>query len=78
MSATHFGHLFKRTTGQTPHQYVITCQIARAKQLLTETTLSISDLGSIVGFMDQSYFTALFRKQVGMTPKAYRDAIIRA
>ncbi|MGH8071780.1 MAG: helix-turn-helix domain-containing protein [Candidatus Entotheonellia bacterium] len=57
---------------------MITCRIDRAKQLLTETMLPLSEVGLQVGCTDQSYFTALFRKQVGMTPKAYRDTTTRA
>jgi transcriptional regulator GlxA family with amidase domain len=38
-SPTHFAHLFKQATGQTPHQYVFRCRMERAKHLLTGTTL---------------------------------------
>jgi AraC family transcriptional regulator len=78
LSPNHFAHLFKLATGQTPHQYVLGCRIARAKQLLAETDMPLSAIGPQVGLTDQSYFTALFRKHVTMTPKAYRDAMHRA
>jgi AraC family transcriptional regulator len=74
MSPAHFARLFKQATGQTPHQYILLCRIEYAKQLLTETTLPLVEIGLQVGCTDQSYFTALFRKLVGTTPKAYRDA----
>ena len=77
LSPDHFGRLFKQATGQTPHQYVLRCRIARARQLLTETTLSLSEISYQVGCADQSYFTALFRKYIGTTPKAYRAATQR-
>jgi AraC family transcriptional regulator len=77
-SPAHFARLFKQTTGQTSHQYVITCRIERAKQLLTETALPLSEIGPQVGCTDQSHFTALFRTHAGLTPKAYRDATTRA
>lgn len=77
MSPAHFARLFKQETGRTPLQYVIMCRIERAKQLLTETERSIIDIGHQVGFTDQSYFTAVFRKHVAMTPKAYRDGTQR-
>jgi AraC family transcriptional regulator len=76
-SPAHFARLFKHSTGQTPHQYVLSCRVGRAKQLLTDTVLPLSDIGHQVGCTDQSHFTALFRKHVGMTPKAYRDATQR-
>ncbi len=75
LSPGHFARLFKHSTGQTTHQYVLGCRIARAKQLLAETDLPISTISLQVGCTDQSYFTALFRRHVTMTPKAYRDAI---
>ena len=78
LSPDHFARLFRRATGQTPHQYVLGCRIARAKQLLAETDMPLSTIGLQVGCTDQSYFTALFRKHVSMTPKAYRDATSRA
>jgi AraC family transcriptional regulator len=78
LSPNHFAHLFKLATGQTPHQYVLGCRIARAKQLLAETDMPLSTIGPQVGLTDQSYFTALFRKYVAMTPKAYRDAMQQA
>ena len=77
-SPAHFARLFKCATGQTPHQYVITCRMERAKQLLTETTLPLHEIGARVGYADQSHFTALFRQYVATTPKAHRDATSRA
>jgi AraC family transcriptional regulator len=73
MSPAHFARRFKQATGQTPHQYVMLCRIERAKQLLVETDLSLSDIGSQVGCTDQSHFTALFRRHVATTPRAYRS-----
>lgn len=72
-SPAHFARLFKRTTGCTPHQYVLRCRMDQAKQLLVETDVSLSEIGLQVGCADQSHFTALFRTHVSMTPKAYRD-----
>jgi AraC family transcriptional regulator len=77
MSPNHFARRFKQATGQTPHHYVLESRIARAKQLLAETALPLSAIGFQVGWPDQSYFTALFRKHVAMTPKAYRTATHR-
>jgi AraC-like DNA-binding protein len=71
-SPDHFARLFRQAAGQTPHRYVIMCRIERAKRLLTETTLPIVEIGHQVGFTDQSYFTAVFRKHVATTPHAYR------
>ncbi len=74
-SPAHFARLFKQATGVAPHQYVITCRMAQAKRLLAETEDTLVDIGLQVGCADQSHFTALFHKHVGLTPKAYRDRI---
>lgn len=73
-SPAHFARLFKSATGLAPHQYVIRCRMEEAKRLLTETEEVLSDIGLQVGCADQSHFTALFHKHVGLTPKAYRDS----
>jgi AraC-like DNA-binding protein len=73
MGLAHFARLFKQATGQTPHRYVIMRRIERAKRLLRETAWPLIEIGHRVGFTDQSYFTTVFRRHVGMTPKAYRD-----
>ena len=73
MSPTHFAHLFKHATGLAPHQYVILCRMEQAKRLLAETDMPLIEIGPQVGCADQSHFTALFRRHVAMTPKAYRN-----
>ena len=75
MSTYHFARLFKQSTGFTPHQYVVNCRIERAKTLLKERKLSIAEICDCVGFQSPSHFTALFRKHMTMTPKAYRDQL---
>ena len=72
-SPAHFARLFKQATGLSPHQYVLLCRMERAKQLLTETDLSLIEIALQVGCADQSHFTALFRTHFALTPKAYRD-----
>jgi AraC-like DNA-binding protein len=72
-SPAHFARLFKHATGQTPHQYVIMCRMEQAKRLLARADVPLSEIGPQVGCADQSHFTALFRKYVSMTPKAYRN-----
>jgi AraC family transcriptional regulator len=72
-SPAHFARLFKHATGLAPHRYVIVRRMEEAKRLLSETEVSLSEIALQVGCADQSHFSALFRRHVGMTPKAYRD-----
>ncbi len=71
MSPTYFSRLFKETTGITPHQYVIRCRIVRAKDLLKQGKLSIAEVATQVGFVDQSHLHRYFKRLVGVTPKAF-------
>ncbi|MDF5728371.1 MAG: AraC family transcriptional regulator [Rhizonema sp. PD38] len=73
MSPFHFARLFKQSTGTSPHQFVTHLRIDKAKQLLTTQDLEVIDVSQQVGFKNQSHFSAVFRKVVGIAPKAYRD-----
>jgi AraC family transcriptional regulator len=75
MSPHYFASLFKQSAGQTPHQYVLSCRIEKAKHLLTQRELAIADISQQVGFQNQSHFTSVFRKYVKATPKAYRNSL---
>jgi AraC family transcriptional regulator len=75
LSACHFVRVFKGAVGVTPHQYLLMCRINKAQYLLTQRHLSLSEIGQQVGFHDQSRFTSVFRKRVGITPKQYRDRL---
>ncbi len=72
-SPAHFSRLFKHATGLAPHQYVIRCRMERAKYLLAETNISLSEIALLVGCTDHSHFSALFRTHVAQTPTTYRD-----
>ena len=74
MSSFHFAREFKRTTGTTPHQYLIKFRVERAKALLVKNELPLIEVGLQTGFSHQSHFTRLFRRITGITPNAYRLA----
>ncbi len=73
MNPQYFAHAFRLTTGFTPHRYVSHRRISRAQQLLTETTLSLSDIAYQCGFKSQGQFTTLFRQLTGTTPGKFRS-----
>ena len=72
MSTFHFAREFKRTTGTTPHQYLMKFRIERAKALLAKSEIPLVEVGFRSGFSHQSHFTRLFRKLTGTTPHSYR------
>ena len=71
LSEYHFARLFKATTGQTPHQFVITKRVERAKELIRERRLTLAEVAAAVGFADQSHLHRHFKKLVGVTPKRF-------
>jgi AraC family transcriptional regulator len=74
LSTPYFLRMFKHAMGLAPHQYVIQCRIARAKEHLTTSALPIAEVAVRVGFRTQSHFTMHFRRLTGLTPTAYRSA----
>lgn len=75
LSQYYFCRLFKQSTGVAPHQYLTQCRIARAKQLLLTTQLTITEIAFAVGLSNHSSFTRLFRQYVGVTPKKFRASL---
>jgi AraC family transcriptional regulator len=69
MSPYHFTRLFKESTGQSPHQYVVEARVRKAKELLTKGKFTISEAAYQVGFVDQSHLTRHFKRVFGLPPK---------
>jgi AraC family transcriptional regulator len=72
MSPHYFAQLFRQSTGQTPHRYVLLQRVERAKRLLRNGRLSALEIGLTLGFADASHFSKVFRRMVGVTPSAFR------
>lgn len=72
LSTHHFSRMFKETTGQSPHRYVIDRRVERAVELLTSTDLSIGEVSRACGFSSQSHLNYHFRRLLGATPGALR------
>jgi AraC family transcriptional regulator len=77
LSEYHFARLFKQITGVTPHVYLANVRLEHARRLLSETSLSISQIASRVGYQSQSHFTKMFKSVTGVTPRTYRDSASR-
>jgi AraC family transcriptional regulator len=73
LSPFHFARAFKNSTGLPPRRYQIVLRIEKAKTLLATTGLSITDIAAQVGFDDPGYFARLFGREVGCTPREYRQ-----
>lgn len=75
LSPSHFCSLFRKTSGTTPHQFVLHCRIQHAKALLSNSNHSILDVALASGFRTHQHFSRIFRRQVGMPPGAYRSQL---
>jgi AraC-like DNA-binding protein len=71
-SKFHFIRLFSNTYGKTPHQYLTSVRIEKAR-LLLKTGMAIGDVCFAVGFDSISSFTGLFKRITGITPSFYRQ-----
>jgi transcriptional regulator GlxA family with amidase domain len=72
LSTFHFIRAFRSATGQTPHQYLRTRRIERAKELLVTTPMPVTEICDAVGFQSLGSFGTLFRRVTGETPATYR------
>jgi transcriptional regulator GlxA family with amidase domain len=72
LSVCHFVRAFKQSHGMPPRQYIMQCRVERARALLAETDLPLSEIAIAAGFADQSHCCRCFRERVGATPGDYR------
>ncbi len=72
ISYRHLARLFVKITGYTLTEWLIYSRLNYGMQMLAETDLSISDIARQVGFSSESYFSSVFSRTIGCSPKAYR------
>ncbi|MGF6770569.1 AraC-like DNA-binding protein [Paraburkholderia sp. GAS199] len=72
LSVSHFSYLFKRTTGLSPYRYLINCRLARAKDLMQKTPLTLLEIALSAGFGSQIQFNRIFSQTYGITPGTWR------
>ena len=75
LSPFHFSRVFKQATGMPPLQFVTRERIARAQQLIRETSRSLIEIALEVGYTSPSYFAQVFRRVVGVTPTEFRSTL---
>lgn len=73
MGSWTFSRAFKQATGCPAHQYIIGARIKRAKRLLADPTLVLSDIAAQCGFSDQAHMTRLLKASLGVTPRQLRN-----
>lgn len=75
LSPFHFVRVFKQTTGQTPHRYLLERRLERARELLLQRAPSLAEVAAATGFCDQSHLTLHFKRAFGLTPGEYRRRV---
>jgi AraC family transcriptional regulator len=73
MSLDGFIRSFKSSTGVPPHQYVLRKRVESAQVLLADRRLSLTEIALRTGFSDQSHFSKIFRRMIGVAPRSYRQ-----
>jgi len=74
-SVDHFSRVFEKITGQRPQDWAIEVRLVRARQLLAETNLTVSQIGEALGFRDVFFFSRQFRQKTGRTPTEFRSSL---
>lgn len=72
LSPYYFSRLFKRETGQSPHQYLLGTRMRHARKLLAGTRETVDKIAASCGFSSTSHFIRAFKKDAGMTPASFR------
>ena len=71
ISRFHFSRLFRESTGESPMGYSLRLRIERAKEMLLQNDLRMSEIAVTLGFFDQSHFSRTFRRMTGISPGKY-------
>ncbi len=77
ISVSWFSHLFTQVIGVSPHKYLLSLRIDKAKELLSYSSMNIAEISASVGFPDSLYFSRLFRRYTGYSPMNYRNLVSR-
>ena len=75
LTPAYLSSLFKKITGVTIGQYLMQVRLEKAQELLKNPEYKIYQISEMVGYEDSNYFGKMFRKQIGMLPKEYRDSV---
>ena len=77
LSTSHFLETFRKSTGESPHQFVLRQRVERAKEMLRDAEMRVLDVAVACGFKTQQHFARVFRRICGASPTAYRYEVLR-
>jgi AraC family transcriptional regulator len=76
LSTAHFARMFRKSTGETPHQFLLRERVERAKAMLRGRNMRILDVAVACGFKTQQHFAQVFRDVYGVRPTEYRQEFL--
>jgi len=74
LSRTYLSSIFKEETGQSLYTYINNLRVEKSKRYLLDDAIKLVDIAGLCGFEDQSYFTKVFKRTTGESPKKFRDS----
>jgi AraC family transcriptional regulator len=78
MGTHQFTRHFRQSIGCSPYRFVIQRRIERARLLLEESSLPLAEIALELGFVSQSHFTSVFRRELRTTPQSYRSLFLKS
>jgi two-component system response regulator YesN len=78
VSPSYLGVVFKKAKGQNISDLITTVRINKAQDLLRHTNLKVMDISEKIGYSNQYYFSACFKKRTGVTPSDYRSTVMNS
>ena len=77
LSTAHFSQMFRKSTGQSPHRFVLRHRVEHAKEMLRSGEARVLDVAVACGFKTQQHFARVFRQVCGVSPTEYRQEFLR-
>ena len=77
LSTAHFSRMFRKSTSEAPHQFVLRHRVERAKEMLRAAEARVLDVAVACGFKTQQHFARVFRQMCGVSPTEYRQEFLR-
>ena len=74
LSRTYLSSIFKEETGQSLFSYINSVRVDKSKRFLLDNSIRLVDIAGLCGFEDQSYYTKVFKRMTGVSPKKFRDS----
>jgi len=76
LSTAHFSRMFRKSTGESPHHFVLRHRVERAKEMLPAAEARVLDVAVACGFKTQQHFARVFRRMCGVSPTEYRQEFL--